>query len=159
MIFPLPKTGFFLCSLGFWHWFCRTGGPRIHRDPPASGLSIIYIYLCIWNPSGHSFEHTFSLEWESNAVLVKAKWNPRLCMIPLVSQNSWVKESRVPWKKSWELSSMLTLPCSTISLLHTAAGPSGIGILTLEIYSLHFHQNYGFTGCTLHRWVTSHSMV
>lgn len=61
-------------------------------------------------------------------------------MMPLVNQNNWLKESRMPWKRSWELTSMSTLPFTPHFSLTFCCWASDIGILSLEIYHFTFNR-------------------
>lgn len=67
-------------------------------------------------------------------------------MMPSVNQSNSVKESRMSWKRSWELTNMLTLPFTRHFPLDYCCWANDIGILSLEIYPFRFQQNYGFFG-------------
>lgn len=117
---------------------------------------VLSIYLCIWNPSGYSFEHTFCLEWESNAILVKLnEIQDCVWFLWLIKTAGWRSQGCLGRNLGNSLACWLYL-VSTVSLLLLGQWYWNLNTWNL---SLHFHQNYGFSGCTLHRWVTFHSMV
>lgn len=113
------------------------GGGEKKEETEGRGGQFIFVSGTLWL---QFWAHHFYVMREQ-CCTCKVNWNARFCMMPSVNQSNLVKESRMSWKRSWELTNMLTLPFTRHFPLDYCCWANDIGILSLEIYPFRFQQN------------------